>query len=86
MSFDDRHSYEISLKYYRDFINSLNTAEKKGMERGIEKGIEKGIKQGIEVGEKQAKIYIAKKSLSKGIDIETISLITGLSKNEIEEL
>ena len=36
MSYDDRHTYELSLKYYRDFINVLDTKFNEGMEKGIE--------------------------------------------------
>ncbi len=28
MSYEDRHAYELSLKYYRDFINVLDTTKK----------------------------------------------------------
>jgi predicted transposase/invertase (TIGR01784 family) len=28
MSYEDRHTYELSLKYYRDFINVMDTAKK----------------------------------------------------------
>ena len=41
---------------------------------------------GIEQGEKKQKIEIAKKMLSKHIDIETISEFTGLTKEEIEKI
>ena len=32
MSYEDRHAYELSLKYYRDFINVLDTAKKEQKE------------------------------------------------------
>ena len=32
MSYEDRHAYELSLKYYRDFINVLDTAKKEQTE------------------------------------------------------
>jgi predicted transposase/invertase (TIGR01784 family) len=32
MSYEDRHIYELSLKYYRDFINVLDTAKKEEKE------------------------------------------------------
>jgi predicted transposase/invertase (TIGR01784 family) len=56
----------------------LYTAEKKGEKRGLEKGL----KEGLEEGEKRAKIEIAK-SLLDILDIETISLKTGLTIEEI---
>jgi predicted transposase/invertase (TIGR01784 family) len=67
--------YIEDLMYQNSLINSNYGAGK------IE-----GIKEGIEKGEKQAKIEIAKKSLSQGIDLNTISLITGLSVEEIKKL
>ena len=45
-----------------------------------------GIKEGKLEGEKQAKIEIAKTLLSLGDDLEKISKVTGLSKEEIESL
>jgi predicted transposase/invertase (TIGR01784 family) len=67
--------YIEDLMYQNSLINSNYGAGK------IE-----GIKEGIEKGEKQAKIEIAKKSLFQGIDLNTISLITGLSVEEIKKL
>jgi len=32
MSHEDRHAYELSLKYYRDFINVMDTAKKDAVE------------------------------------------------------
>jgi predicted transposase/invertase (TIGR01784 family) len=62
----------------------------KGLERGLEKGLERGLYEGIErgkaEGEKKKAIEIAKISLAKGLDSETISLITGLSQDEIDTL
>ena len=31
---EDRHAYELSLKYYRDFINVMDTAKKDAKEEG----------------------------------------------------
>ena len=64
----------------------LYTAERKGLEKGLEEGkkegLEEGLKEGLEEGEKRAKIEIAK-SLLDVLDIETISLKTGLTIEEI---
>jgi flagellar biosynthesis/type III secretory pathway protein FliH len=48
-----RKEYELSLKYYRDWVNTLDTAEAKGREEGKEEGIEQGIEQGIKQGIEQ---------------------------------
>jgi len=70
----------IALKEF-DEINALKTAEKKGLERGIEKGIQKG----LEEGERKKQIEIAKNLLDV-LDVETISLKTGLDIELINKL
>ena len=71
-------------KIYKESL--LYTAERKGLKKGLEegkkKGLEEGKKKGLEEGEKRAKIEIAK-SLLDILDIETISLKTGLTIEEI---
>ena len=66
----EREIYEDSLKNYRDLVNSIETAEQDGEEKG----------------KRKEKIEIAKKCLQKGMGIEDISELTGLSKEEIENL
>jgi len=70
---EKRKEYELSLKHYRDWVNTLDTAEAKGIEKGLAKG------------KKEEKIAIAKKLLDI-LDDETISLKTGLTKDEVKEL
>ena len=65
--------YFIREKSIRDEISALANAEEKGMERGIKKG------------ERNKAIEIAK-SLLDVLDIETISIKTGLSIKEIEDI
>lgn len=83
-------SYEESLKVYRDLINVVRTAERKGirqgMEQGMKKGIEQGIQQGMERGKYEEKLQIAAHSLSMGFDMETVAKLTGLPSDEIEKL
>ena len=58
-------------------MSALNEAERKGIEKGIKQGIEKGIKQRtVELAE----------NLLDVLDNETISLKTGLTVDEIEQL
>ena len=70
---NERESYEARLKWLRDEELAIKTAERKGMEAGIEKGA------------KEKSIEIAKNLLDV-LDAETISLKTGLTLEEIEEL
>ena len=57
-------------------------ATEKGLKEGRQKGLEQGIKQGIE----QNNLEVAKKMLKENIEVETISKITGLTKEEIAKL
>ena len=59
---------------------------KEGRKEGRKEGKEEGIKEGREEGAKQKSFDIAKRMLEKGIDIETISELTGLTEKEISEL
>ncbi|MCQ2974782.1 MAG: Rpn family recombination-promoting nuclease/putative transposase [Bacteroidales bacterium] len=98
-------AYRDSLKDYRDYYNTINSAKlegekigvekgrKEGIEKGRKEGIEKGRKEGIEKGRKeerekayQEKLEIAKKFKSMNISIDQISIATGLSKEDIENL
>ena len=69
----ERALYFIREKSIRDEISALANAEEKGMERGIKKG------------ERNKAIEIAK-SLLDVLDIETISINTGLCIKEIEDI
>ena len=75
MSNDDtqRELYEMRAKTLKDKISALNEAERKGIQKGIQEG------------EKKKAIEIAK-SLLDVLDVQTISLKTGLSVDEITKL
>lgn len=73
---------ELRQKYIMDRKSEIRTAKEIGVKEGLEKGIEKGIKEGIN----KEKREIAKKMLQKGMPLENIAEITGLSKEIIEQL
>ena len=75
---DEVIEYEDSIKIYRDLKNSMDTARRKGLEEGIEKGIEKGIHD--------TNIANAIKMKSLGLDVNTISQVTGLHEEAINSL
>ena len=64
----------------------LKEGRKEGKEEGRKEGKEEGIKEGREEGAKRNSCDIAKRMLEKGIDVETISELTGLTEKEISEL
>ena len=82
---EQREIYEMRSKILKDKVSALNEAERKGIEQGIKQGMKQGMKQGVEKGIKEGKIIVAKNLLDV-LDNETISLKTGLSIYEVEEL
>lgn len=69
-----REAYEESLKEYRDYYNTMDTAKKESKEEGKKEG------------RKEEKLATAQKAILKGYDNQTISDLTGLSLEEIEKL
>ena len=76
------NEYWDSLKNFRDWHSVLSTAEKKGMEMGMEKGIA----EGMEKGRIEEKRENACKLKRMDVSTDIISLATGLSKEEIDNL
>lgn len=70
----EQRRYAESLKVYRDLINVVKTAERKGIEKGMAEGIEK------------AKLEDAVNFLRLGIDVDIIAQATGLSIDTIQKL
>ena len=71
---EDRIKYIKAMNTERDTYNQIEYARETGREEGREKGA------------KRNSCDIAKRMLEKGIDIETISELTGLTEKEISEL
>lgn len=71
-------AYQKSLLSYQDLLNAMNTKFEEGIEEGIERGIERGIEQGIE--------KVAINCIKQGMDSDAISIITGLSLQQINRL
>ena len=66
----------------RDTYNQIEYARESGREEGLKEGREKGRAEGV----KQNSFDIAKRMLENGIDIETISELTGLTAEEVSGL
>ena len=60
--------------------------KEEGLKEGHKEGKEEGIKESRAEGAKQNSCDIAKRMLEKGIDIEIISELTGLTEKEISKL
>ena len=69
---EELRTYEQEQKSERDAAAMLAASRKEGIAEGIQQGIQQGIEQ------------IVKTMHAKGVDIQTISSLTGLSKEELE--
>lgn len=82
--------HEQSVNAYRDIKNGMDSARKEGLQKGIKQGLQQGIKQGlqqgIQQGEHNANLKNAKAMKAMGLPFETIQKITGLIKEEIDNL
>lgn len=78
LSKDERILYDEALKRYRDYKNTIDYAE--------EKGVEKGIKIGKEKGKTEEQRLIAANLKKRGVNTEMIAQCTGLSIEEIDNL
>ena len=74
LSKDERILYDEALKRYRDYKNTIDYAE--------EKGVEKGIK----IGKTEEQRLIAANFKKRGVNTEMIAQCTGLSIEEIDNL
>ena len=74
----------------RDTYNQIEYARETGREEGREEGLKEGHKKGHAEGRaegaKQKSFDIAQRMLEKGIDIETISELTGLTAEDVSRL
>lgn len=66
--------YEDSVNAYRDIVNAINTAKKDSFAEGRKEGIAQGL------------AHVTKTMLDNGMDIQTISQMTGLPVSAIEDI
>jgi len=78
--------YEASKIAYRDIKNSIDTAKREGIAEGWEKGVKKGMADGLEKGIEKGKLEMIKAMLANNISVEQIIKISGLPKEQIEQL
>ncbi len=68
------NAYEQSLKIYRDNKNALDYMKKEGREEGRAEG------------KREALLAVAEGMKEQGIDVKAILKITGLTKEQIDQL
>ena len=64
----------------------LSKGLSKGRKEGLSLGLSKGRKEGLSKGILQEKLSLAKGFLKKGVSVETIAEVTGLTIDEIKAL
>lgn len=79
-------SAEETIMAYYGSEEEQRKREKWRMQNAIDTATKKGFDQGLSQGIEQNKKEITKKMLNENIDINTISRLTGLTKEEIESL
>ncbi len=80
---------EIDIEYVQrivDLREKVIMDEKAIYGRGIEIGEEQGLKKGREQGIKEGKEKTARKMLEKGMELELITEITGLSEEKLQKI
>lgn len=82
MSKEERAQYDYEWKIYNDYLNTFNSAEKKGHAEGLAEGRAEGLAE----GRSSEKNEIAKKMKAIGQPTDFIADITGLTIEEIEKL
>ena len=99
---EEYDAYEESLKVYRDWKNTIDTAVQKavkkatqkarkeglkeGLKEGRAEGLKEGLEEGLEKGRKETTYSIARQMKSEGLPAVTIAKITGLTEDEIIRL
>ena len=78
LSKEERLKYDHALKRYRDTLNAITGAEKKGKAEGIEEGRAEG--------EHNKAIESARQMKADNMPVDLIAKYTGLMMAEIEQL
>ena len=95
MKTDSEHPGGIdSLKAYRDWKSTIDTAAYKGHEKGLEEGLKKGRregriegrKEGLAEGRREQTLVFARQMKANKEPLDKIAQYTGLTAEEIEKL
>ena len=87
MKTDSEHPGGIdSLKAYRDWKSTIDTAAYKGHEKGLEEGLRKGRKEGRAEGRREQAFAIARQMKADQEPPDKIMRYTGLTEAEIDRL
>ena len=85
MTDQERHRYIMSMKDKWDNYAVMKTATERGMAQGLEQGLERGLELGRAEG-RAALDEMVRRMKEKGIHVETIAEISGLTVEQIKAL
>ena len=68
------------------YQTSFEKGKLEGLKEGESRGKLEGLKKGLEEGLKEGKLEVAKSMFSRGLSVDFVAEITGLSENEILKL
>jgi len=85
LEYDD---VQDAMEYARELAAEAGRQEgrKKGLEEGTLMGLEEGKRKGLEEGKKILQSSVAKKCIQKGMTLEEIADLTGLTKQEVQSI
>ena len=58
MSPKERELYDNSVKVYRDYLVTMDAAEKEGIKKGMEEGLKKGREEALNIEKEREKVAI----------------------------
>ena len=79
-------AYERSQKVYWDTYNEIRGAKLIGHEEGLAEGERRGLAKGKELGIREEKLAMARRLLDRGMTMEEVCVLTGLSPNDLSLL
>jgi predicted transposase/invertase (TIGR01784 family) len=74
--------YQMREMAIIDYTSGINNATRKGEQRGLQKGLQQGLQQGIQ----QMQANYVLKSSQKGMSVEDIAELVGLSAEEVNSI
>lgn len=86
MTPDERLRYDESVKNYRDYVNTIATAERISREKALAEGIAKGKAEGKAEGKSEGKQEIARRMKKEGLPLDMIARLSGFTIEQIEKL
>ena len=76
----------LSQQMPREVTEGMGSIAEYLMEQGEKRGEEKGMQKGLQIGARAEKEKIALGMMAEGYDLDSISRITGFSREELERL